>query len=253
VGQYWSHQRRARAYEDHYIRSDGREPGGPALCAALKRRSEIGFITPLSIISAKAVIRGAITCRAMIYMWSVRKDVATACALRNHPEDDAPLKTAIRAAINLKPRAITLITHGKSLDGQMPRHMKHQAAGLDRVRDPFWYRAWVLASRCLIPLPPAQRPATDGQMCPCPRGREHAVILPRRCRPRPDGKLVWVHAASVAESLSVLALNHPHGHMLPDAQFPDHIGHRALGQAGAQRRAAARVHQFRPLGHAGPL
>ena len=45
--------------------------------------------------------------------------------LRNHPGDDAPLKDAIRAAIERKPKGHDFDYSRQRLDGQMPRHMSH--------------------------------------------------------------------------------------------------------------------------------
>lgn len=46
-------------------------------------------------------------------------------SLRAHPEDDEPLKEAIRAAIALKPKGHDFDYSRQRLDGQMPRHMSH--------------------------------------------------------------------------------------------------------------------------------
>ena len=46
-------------------------------------------------------------------------------ALRNHPQDDAPLEEAIRAAIARKPKGHDFDYSRQKLDGQMSRHMSH--------------------------------------------------------------------------------------------------------------------------------
>jgi cyclic pyranopterin phosphate synthase len=45
--------------------------------------------------------------------------------LRAHPDDDAPLHQAIRAAIALKPKGHDFDYSRQQLDGQMSRHMSH--------------------------------------------------------------------------------------------------------------------------------
>jgi cyclic pyranopterin phosphate synthase len=45
--------------------------------------------------------------------------------LRAHPNDDAPLEDAIRAAVAMKPKGHDFDYSRQKLDGQMPRHMSH--------------------------------------------------------------------------------------------------------------------------------
>ncbi|MCF7725514.1 GTP 3',8-cyclase MoaA [Sulfitobacter sp. M220] len=128
LGQYWSLKDVRRAYEDHYTVTDLAEnTGGPARYVRLEETGQkIGFITPLSHNFCESCNRVRITCTGEIYMCLGQEDVADLRApLRNHPEDDAPLKDAIRAAINLKPKGHDFDYSRQKLDGQMPRHMSH--------------------------------------------------------------------------------------------------------------------------------
>ncbi len=128
LGQYWSLNDVRRAYEDHYTVTDLAEnTGGPARYVRLEETGQkIGFITPLSHNFCESCNRVRITCTGEIFMCLGQEDVADLRApLRNHPDDDAPLKAAIRAAINLKPKGHDFDYSRQKLDGQMPRHMSH--------------------------------------------------------------------------------------------------------------------------------
>lgn len=71
--------------------------------------------------------------------------------------------------------------------------------------------------------------------------------------PRPEGDLIWFHAASVGESLSVLTLITRMAARLPQAQFLITSG-TATSAALIERRMPPRCrHQFAPLDAAGPV
>lgn len=67
------------------------------------------------------------------------------------------------------------------------------------------------------------------------------------------GRLVWFHAASVGESLSVLALIARMGEMLPRAQFLITSGTPTSARLVADRLPPRTVHQFAPIDARGPL
>lgn len=67
------------------------------------------------------------------------------------------------------------------------------------------------------------------------------------------GPLVWFHAASVGESLSVLALIARMGELLPRAHFLITSGTATSAQLVADRLPLRTVHQFAPLDARGPL
>jgi len=128
LGQYWSLKDVRKSYENHYTVTDLAEStGGPARYVRLEETGQkIGFITPLSHNFCESCNRVRITCTGEIFMCLGQEDVADLRApLRNHPDDDAPLKDAIRAAINLKPKGHDFDYSRQKLDGQMPRHMSH--------------------------------------------------------------------------------------------------------------------------------
>ncbi|MDW3222312.1 MAG: 3-deoxy-D-manno-octulosonic acid transferase [Paracoccaceae bacterium] len=68
-----------------------------------------------------------------------------------------------------------------------------------------------------------------------------------------SGHLIWFHAASVGESLSVLALITKMGEMLPRAHFLITSGTPTSAKLVADRMPPRTVHQFAPLDATGPL
>lgn len=68
-----------------------------------------------------------------------------------------------------------------------------------------------------------------------------------------SGPMIWFHAASVGESLSVLALIARMGELLPRAQFLITSGTATSAQLVEHRLPARCVHQFAPFDAPGPL
>jgi 3-deoxy-D-manno-octulosonic-acid transferase len=84
--------------------------------------------------------------------------------------------------------------------------------------------------------------------------RQHGVPEPRvrerlgyATLPRPAGRLVWFHAASVGESLSVLTLIHRLGEAAPDLEFLITSGTPTSADLIAKRLPPRTRHQFPPL------
>ncbi|GLQ27000.1 3-deoxy-D-manno-octulosonic acid transferase [Sulfitobacter pacificus] len=117
---------------------------------------------------------------------------------------------------------------------------------------PFLYRAWVAASMVLLPF------ATFIETKKLRRAgvtvlRAHEKIG-HATEPREEGvPLVWFHAASVGESLSVLALIARMGVHLPNAQFLITSGTPSSAKLLASRLPPRSVHQFAPFDAPGPL
>ena len=107
------------------------------------------------------------------------------------------------------------------------------------------YRLWVGASALLLPfLGPREIAKLEIAGIEAPRAREK---LGQPTEPRPEGPLIWFHAASVGESLSVLALIDRLGRLLPDRHFLITTGTATSAQILSNRLPHRTLHQFAPL------
>jgi 3-deoxy-D-manno-octulosonic-acid transferase len=83
------------------------------------------------------------------------------------------------------------------------------------------------------------------------RGKEDGDRLPERLgrpgRVRPRGAIIWIHAASVGESLSVLPVIREIGQMRPDATVLITTGTVTSSRLMGERLPANAFHQFVPL------
>jgi cyclic pyranopterin phosphate synthase len=87
---------------------------------------QIGFITPLTHNFCESCNRVRLTCTGELFMCLGQEDNADLrSALRTHPDTDAPLEEAIRAAIGLKPKGHDFDYSRQRADGQVSRHMSH--------------------------------------------------------------------------------------------------------------------------------
>ncbi|WP_170331487.1 3-deoxy-D-manno-octulosonic acid transferase [Ruegeria arenilitoris] len=71
--------------------------------------------------------------------------------------------------------------------------------------------------------------------------------------PRPDGRLIWFHAASVGETLSVISLIKRLGESLPDAEFLITSGTPTSAALIEKRMPPRARHQYPPLDMPGPV
>lgn len=117
---------------------------------------------------------------------------------------------------------------------------------------PFLYRFWVGLSMVLVPFF-AQTETRKLRAAGVPVVRAHEK-LGHATEPRQsDGPLIWFHAASVGESLSVVALIHRMGVKLPKAQFLITSGTASSSELIAKRMPPNTVHQFAPFDAPGPI
>ncbi|MDO5620656.1 MAG: GTP 3',8-cyclase MoaA [Paracoccus sp. (in: a-proteobacteria)] len=101
--------------------------GGPArYFRAEETGQKIGFITPLTHNFCESCNRVRVTCTGELFMCLGQEDRADLRApMRDHPDDDAPLHQAIRAAIARKPKGHDFDYSRQTVTGQMSRHMSH--------------------------------------------------------------------------------------------------------------------------------
>ncbi len=128
LDQYWPLRDLRARLEERFTTIDLAEnTGGPARYVRLAETGQkIGFITPLTHNFCESCNRVRLTCTGELYMCLGQEDMADLRApLRAHPEDDAPLVEAIRAAIARKPRGHDFDYSRQRVGGQMSRHMSH--------------------------------------------------------------------------------------------------------------------------------
>ncbi len=128
LDQYWSLKDLRRELETRWTLTDTPErTGGPARYVRVAETGgRIGFITPLTHNFCESCNRVRLTCTGQLYMCLGQEDDADLRApMRAHPDDDAPLLAAIRAAIARKPKGHDFDYSRQTVAGQVSRHMSH--------------------------------------------------------------------------------------------------------------------------------
>ena len=128
LDQYWPLKDLRARYAERYDLVDLTESsGGPARYVRLTQTGQkIGFITPLTHNFCESCNRVRMTCTGELYMCLGQEDRADLrAALRDHPNDDTPVRAAIRDAIDRKPKGHDFDYSRQQVAGQMTRHMSH--------------------------------------------------------------------------------------------------------------------------------
>ena len=116
---------------------------------------------------------------------------------------------------------------------------------MSRTGDPVTLRAYRLAAAAARPAvgPLLRRRLRAGKEDPA-RIKERRGVA---SAPRPEGRLVWLHGASVGESLSVLPLIEALGARDPGARYLVTTGTVTSARLMAERLPAGAVHQYAPV------
>lgn len=117
---------------------------------------------------------------------------------------------------------------------------------------PLLYRLYVAATFVILPFA-AWHVLRKLRRAGVPVPRTHETLGNATLFRSGSGLLVWFHAASVGESLSVLALVRRIGELLPRARFLITSGTPTSAELVARRMPPRCVHQFAPLDAPGPL
>ena len=120
------------------------------------------------------------------------------------------------------------------------------------MRPPLLYHVYVVASAILVPFF-TWIETRKLRRAGVPVHRAHEKLGHATLRREGVGPLVWFHAASVGESLSVLSVITEMGKLAPRAQFLITSGTATSAELVAKRLPPRTVHQFAPLDAPGPV
>lgn len=115
------------------------------------------------------------------------------------------------------------------------------------MREPMGLKIYRVASRAAEPVAniALNRRLRAGKESPERIGERRGIAS----LPRPEGTLIWIHGASVGESLSILPLVESLKAHMPDARFLATTGTTTSAALMAQRLPEGAIHQFVPLDH----
>lgn len=120
------------------------------------------------------------------------------------------------------------------------------------MRPPLLYRLYVVATALLVPFA-ARSETRKLRSAGVPVHRIHEKLGHATEDRRGSGPLIWFHAASVGESLSVVSLIASMGERLPRARFLITSGTATSAEMVEKRMPLRCVHQFAPFDAPGPL
>jgi cyclic pyranopterin phosphate synthase len=128
LDQYWPlTDLRAQLATRYHLTDLAERSGGPARYVRLEETGQkIGFITPMTHNFCESCNRVRLTCTGELFTCLGQEGMQDLRpALRNFPQDDAPLHDAIRTAIGLKPKGHDFDYSRQNVAGKMSRHMSH--------------------------------------------------------------------------------------------------------------------------------
>ena len=128
LGQYWNLRDVEKKLASRYSMQDlSLSTGGPARYKRLTETGQkIGFITPLSHNFCESCNRVRLTCTGMLYPCLGQEgEFDLRQAMRDQPDNDDALVTAIRAAISRKPKGHDFDYSRQDVQGRITRHMSH--------------------------------------------------------------------------------------------------------------------------------
>ncbi len=128
LDQYWSlKDLRARLEQSWSLSDLSESTGGPARYVRVKETGQkIGFITPLTHNFCESCNRVRLTCTGQLFQCLGQEEEADLRkVLRDNPDNDAPLVTAIHTAIARKPKGHDFDYSRQNIAGEMSRHMSH--------------------------------------------------------------------------------------------------------------------------------
>ena len=128
LDQYWAlSDLRDRLAKTWTLTDIPENTGGPARYVRLNETNQkVGFITPLTHNFCESCNRVRLTCTGQLFQCLGQEDEADLRkALRDNPDDNAPVIKAIRAAIALKPKGHDFSYDRQKVAGEMSRHMSH--------------------------------------------------------------------------------------------------------------------------------
>lgn len=152
------------------------------------------------------------------------------------PEELERCRKAVEDSLNLATRNAYLRAGADPL---------RATPGAADVKPGFRLKLYRAATRALAPAVPLLLKARERRQKEDPARRGER--LGQAACPRPPGRLVWVHAASVGETLAVLPLMEALAKARPDASFLLTTGTVTSAKIAKERLPARTIHQYVPL------
>lgn len=126
-----------------------------------------------------------------------------------------------------------------------PPAARHRMGGPEKPPPDHRLRLYKGVTNALRPIAPAilKRREARGKEDPARRGERFGTAT----NPRPEGPLVWLHAASVGETNTVMPVIRELGLQRPDLSFLLTTGTVTSAKVAAERSPSRTIHQYLPL------